>query len=77
MHRLLDEFDNAKVLLVKKISKVKPQANAVSQLEDAINKLVERIDCHKAIMSLDLPDDPLLEVKQEKMKKEAVSSVIH
>ncbi|XP_065895085.1 uncharacterized protein [Dysidea avara] len=72
--RLLGGFANSKARLAEKLAKVKAQVKAVSQLEAAINNLEECIHHHRAIVLGDLPVGPILEVKQEKMKKAGVHS---
>jgi len=71
--RLLDGFTDSKARLAEKLAKIRAQVKAVSWLEAAINKLEECIHHHRAIVLADLPVGPILEVKQEKMKKTGVS----
>ena len=72
--RLLAEFSASKARLQEKLARVKAQVKAVTQLEDAINRLEACIDDHRAIMMSDLPVGAILETEHEKLKEAGVST---
>ena len=71
--RLLAEFAASKARLKEKLARVKAQVKAVTELEDAINRLEACINDHRAIVMSDLPVGPILEGEHEKLKETGVS----
>ena len=74
--RLLAEFAASKARLKEKLARVKAQVKAVTQLEDAINRLEACVDDHQSIITSDLPVGPILEIDHEKLKEDGVSTSV-
>ena len=75
-NRLLAEFAASKARLKEKLARVKAQVKAVTQLEDAINRLEGCIDNHRAIVMSDLPVGAILEIEHQKLKETGVSTSV-
>ena len=75
--RLLAEFAASKARLKEKLARVKAQVKAVTELEDAINRLEACINDHRAIVMSDLPVGPILETEHEKLKEAGVSTSLN
>ena len=73
--RLLAEFVASKTRLKEKLARVKAQVKAISQLENAINRLESCVNDHRLIVSADLPVGPILETKQDELKEAGVSNM--
>ena len=70
--RLLTEFAASKQRLKEKLAKVKAQVKAVTQLEDALDRLEACVNEHRAIVLSNLPVGPILEAEHENLKEAGV-----
>lgn len=75
--RLLAEFAASKVRLKEKLARVKAQVKAISQLENAVDRLEACVNDHRLIVISDLPVGPILEAKQDELKEAGVSKYIY